>query len=72
MTDWADEIAKEIDMDWPSVTAALRKARQDALADAISALNDFADMSNMMGEGQAGKALRLAATSIEVLKDKQP
>jgi hypothetical protein len=37
-SDWADEIAKEIDMDWPSVTAALRKARQDALEDVESEL----------------------------------
>jgi hypothetical protein len=86
MTDWADEIAKEKYLDWPSVAAALRKARQDALEEAATVCDavqkrraeardaeiaiENHDDANVLNHGVF--IAGICAKDIRALKDKQP
>ncbi len=69
MTDWADEIAKQIHGGWPDVAAALRKARQDGELAGLMKAGEIATLEpdfHMKSEYQMGyeAGRNAAATAI--------
>jgi hypothetical protein len=70
--DWADEIAKEIDMDWPSVTAALRKARNDALEEVLSPVIEAMEEANKARARGIYTDWTQMIDELRALKEKQP
>jgi quinol monooxygenase YgiN len=74
MSDWADEIAKELYLgeDWTDIAAALRKARQDALSEALDAVDGLMPLrrENTYTEGVAD-GISKSLDTISALKEKQ-